>query len=256
MASRGAPTADGAALVAAAVQAAVNAGAPRRTVAAVAAATATAVMQDAGAARAPQPRAPRGSTQMEEERPAGGAAAAGAMSDVDLLLALRASRQAARRRKKESRRARRAAARSTEEEGERSAAPRPPDLGAAPGAVSGEPAPSRAASQLTSTIAMNVDGVPAEERMHGAHHVADEHYESMDDAASAMSTESHTGSIMLGLHPPRGEGRAQADSRAAAIPSIPPEPPPASSAMPPPPVPTRPAARMGRGARGARGGRH
>lgn len=97
--------ADGAALVAAAVRAAVLANAPRRTVAAVAAAVACALVRgpskavitqpDAGArARAPQAAGPE----------------VGADSAAALLAALRGARAAQRRRKKERRKAGKAAA--------------------------------------------------------------------------------------------------------------------------------------------------
>jgi len=104
-------SADGASLVAAAVRAAILAKAPRRTVAAVAAAVAGAFVHRSPAQRpAPTPRAPTGRQAATPPAPGD--------SPEELLQALRAERQAQRRRKKERRRANRVLRAGTNDAGD------------------------------------------------------------------------------------------------------------------------------------------
>jgi hypothetical protein len=98
---------DGAALIAAAVRAACLAGAPRRTVQAVAAAVAGVYAQQAaGAAARTRVRAPAPATQCADSQ--------GGVTPESLIEALRAVRRARRQRKKERRRANRIAAAAAE----------------------------------------------------------------------------------------------------------------------------------------------
>ncbi|CAE8670324.1 unnamed protein product [Polarella glacialis] len=114
-------SADGAALIAAAVRAAVQAKAPRRTVAAVASAVAGALSRPAPAVAAtPLPSAKVLAGLQREAAPT---EAADGASPEALLEALRGARSAARRRKKERCKARKAGAAATGEEAAQATAP-------------------------------------------------------------------------------------------------------------------------------------
>jgi len=172
----GAMPADGAALLAAAVRAAVLAKAPRRTVQAVASAV-TGVLarpETAQAAKGPVPTVPAGSQSAAAE-------SAGEQTPEVLLQTLRAARSAQRRRKKERRKARKEATRnaapSTEAEGR--------ELEPLPGGTM-ELVPTDAKRTGITDLSSSHAGAPPAKKLKGGGRV-DGDLEDADDARSDLT---------------------------------------------------------------------